>query len=160
MRSQRCTRRYASACHAVTATALTLAVGAAICLSITPSFYGSELLIRLFSHSCHQISDRCLTLGCDPMPICARCFGICTGAATIAWHLAMFGSARFRWKQVGTSAVFIGITGCEWVFEVIGIVQDASYLRFFTGVLAGIGIYTLISLFQLFGLRHRSWERR
>jgi hypothetical protein len=45
--------------------------------------------------TCHQIADRCLDLGCGPLPLCARCTGLWVGGwLGLAWSVAAGRSAR------------------------------------------------------------------
>ena len=94
-----------------------------------------RLLFRLF---CHGIERRCLTLWGVPMPICARCTAIYSGALAgliLAWILPWMTERAARFAMYA-AAIPIGIDGLT---QLTTLRESTNSLRIATGLIAGIG---------------------
>ncbi|HCR28895.1 MAG TPA: hypothetical protein DIV79_02625 [Opitutae bacterium] len=125
-----------------------MALGGGICGSILVT---GVLLIALFdwdcgsgifSHLCHQHSDRCLTFGGTALAVCARCFGIYCGIAIGCFSHLILGarnkiSSPWLWIIIGV-AVFAN--GLDSLLEALGIYGNLPGMRFALGLILGVAL--------------------
>lgn len=104
--------------------------------------YTGTLIYFMADPLCHQLPGRCLFIGQLPMPVCARCLAIYSGALTLcifallkrpvqAWPLKVYG--------VLLGLVILEIT-CEKVLSLPG----STIMRMVSGFISGIIIARLI----------------
>jgi uncharacterized membrane protein len=104
--------------------------------------------MSLLRHICHQRKERCFVFLGKVMPICSRCFGIYISSF---FCLLMLYFCDFSFSKGFILFVFVLFNipliidgGCQY----FNLRDSNNLLRFFTGVLAGIGssfvVYYLI----------------
>lgn len=103
---------------------------------------GSDWGRGIFSHLCHQQTDRCLTLGGNAMAVCARCLGIYIGIVLgCAVH-----APRYSPSKVSSTWLWINLLGaaCANGFEVLLEVWQAygnlPFLRLALGFYLGVAL--------------------
>ncbi|HMN14747.1 MAG TPA: DUF2085 domain-containing protein [Bellilinea sp.] len=106
---------------------------------------------------CHEIPSHSLTLGGQPLPICARCTGMYLAVAVSLIALA-FNGPRTRypaWKFIAIFAVFFVLFAVDGVNSLIStafhkevLYTPSNWLRLFTG--AGMGMLIPVALLPLF----------
>lgn len=98
---------------------------------------GSVWVYWLFQAVCHQNFERALWIAGVPMAVCARCFGIYTGAVVA---LAARSPARRR-ALVGAVLLLAADVASEW----LGARPPWAAVRLATGLLAGAAAAPLIA---------------
>ena len=104
--------------------------------------------MSLLKHICHQKSERCFNFFGKVMPICSRCFGI---YLSLFFSLLMLFFYDFSFSKKFVLFVFVlfniplVVDGGSQYFNLR---ESNNLLRFFTGMLAGVGsafvVYYLI----------------
>lgn len=102
-------------------------------------------LYSFFSYICHQLPERSLHLGPEPLAVCSRCFGVYFGllAGLIAYPI---------WRSVDDVEplpriwLFLAMVpiGIDWSLGVFGIWENTLVSRFITGLILGIACATYI----------------
>lgn len=133
---------------AATVLALGLLVVAAEVISVLRPASSIGVLTRLGLRSaCHQIEDRCLTIGGVTMPACARCAGLHASAlAGSLLALALLAARREPTQRKARAAVLVtaAMLGLDVVAGMTLASWDHPVLRAITG--AAFGIACLIFL--------------
>lgn len=94
---------------------------------------------------CHRIPQRSLWLHGEPLPVCSRCTGVIVGYL-LGGVLALCGAERFRWWNIVTAIVLIGLMGVSWLGGYYGLLQERwQWERVFAGALGGLGGYIFIA---------------
>lgn len=112
----------------------------------------------LFSHLCHQRSDRCFVVGASTLAVCSRCLGIyigITGGCAIVWLKASRALPLEKWAWhflAGSVLVNLLDFGLEW----FGFYENAIWVRSSLGLLLG----TSVSLFILLRSSHAIEKKR
>lgn len=98
----------------------------------------ARALYLLFSPLCHQIPERCFTLGGRPLAVCARCLGIYSG---FAGGLALFPLVRgFARPVLPRFRVFLLLAApmaLDALAGIAGVWSSPGPARFATGFLWG-----------------------
>lgn len=109
---------------------------------------GWEFGHSLFSHLCHQKSERCFTLGASHLAVCSRCFGIyfgMTGGCAIVWLQTnkIFTLNPWMGMILGISAI---VNLLDFGFEWFGFYQNAIWTRALLGLLLGMSLVLFVLL--------------
>lgn len=98
----------------------------------------SAAIHTAFRFSCHQIPDRCLSIGPGRAPVCARCQAIYAGTflaslASLAWR---------RVKPLPAWGLIPMLLPCavDGVTQLTGLRTSTATLRILTGFPVGVGI--------------------
>ncbi len=108
---------------------------------------GWEFGDSLFSHLCHQKSDRCFVVGTSSLAVCSRCLGI---------YIGITGGCAIVWLKTSRALLLEKVTGAllacvvfanllDFGLEGLGFHENAIWIRSSLGLLLG----TSISLFVL-----------
>ncbi|MHB1294752.1 MAG: DUF2085 domain-containing protein [Anaerolineae bacterium] len=108
----------------------------------------------LLSGVCHQIPERCLHYGGEPLPLCARCLGTFTGilVAWLALSLTRHGRGGLparpaslglvalaaAWAVDGTNSFWVLVSGAPLAYE------PSNVLRLATGLGLGLGMGSVL----------------
>ncbi len=102
-------------------------------------------LYTFFSYICHQLPERSLHLGENPMAVCSRCFGVYFGllVGLLIYPL---------WRRIDDIEplprvwLFLSLVpiGIDWSLTVFGIWENTHASRFVTGLILGIACATYI----------------
>lgn len=102
-------------------------------------------LYSFFSYICHQLPERSLHLGENPMAVCSRCFGVYFGllVGLLIYPL---------WRRIDDIEplprvwLFLSLVpiGIDWSLTVFGIWENTHASRFVTGLILGIACATYI----------------
>ena len=109
---------------------------------------GWEFGHSLFSHLCHQKSERCFTLGASHLAVCSRCHGIyfgITGGCAIVWLQTnkIFTLNPWMGMILGISAI---VNLLDFGFEWFGFYQNAIWTRALLGLLLGMSLVLFVLL--------------
>ena len=109
---------------------------------------GWEFGHSLFSHLCHQKSERCFTLGASHLAVCSRCLGIyfgITGGCAIVWLQTnkVFTLNPWMGMILGISAI---VNLLDFGFEWFGFYQNAIWTRALLGLLLGMSLVRFVLL--------------
>lgn len=109
---------------------------------------GWEFGHSLFSHLCHQKSERCFIFGASHLAVCSRCIGIyfgMTGGCAIAWLQAKKVFTLNPWVGMilGISAI---ANLLDFGFEWFGFYQNAIWTRALLGLLLGMSLVLFVLL--------------
>lgn len=98
-----------------------------------------------FDHYCHRKVDRCLTWLGEPMPVCARCFGVICGYLA-GGLLAMGGGEKLWFWRIRWTAIPIAQMGASWLLGVFDLLPTSwHWERVAAGFLGGLGGYIVIT---------------
>lgn len=89
---------------------------------------------------CHRIPERCLHIKGKPMPLCTRCFAILLGYLFVPFMLLFKGLPLYLPIALSIPMIIDGFTQ-KWNWR-----QSNNFLRFWTGLLFGIGQAIFISI--------------
>ena len=78
---------------------------------------------------CHQRPDRCFRIHDLPMPVCARCTGLYTGAAAAAPLALLFASGLSSRRARRIAAVAALPTLLTWGLEIAGLAHPSNIVR-------------------------------
>lgn len=102
-------------------------------------------IYKFFSYICHQIGERSLHLGGQPLAVCSRCFGVYFGlfAGLAAYPL---------WRRIDDVEplpriwLFLSLIpiGIDWSLTIFGIWENTHLSRFITGLILGVACATYI----------------
>ena len=92
-----------------------------------------------FYFLCHRIPDRTFKINGHYFPVCARCTGMYT-AAFIYFFVAAFIPIMYNMGSIILSVLLITPTAIDGVSQLINERESNNKLRFFTGLLAGLGL--------------------
>ena len=134
---------------ALAAIAVFIAGSAVIC-SWAVSIGASERWRVLFKVFCHGMKERALVVFGEPMPICARCFGIYAGLLAGIAIYALVPWLRERAARMMLFAATIPI-GVDGVTQWMGLRTSTNELRIATGVAVAIAF----TLWALATVQHR-----
>lgn len=102
---------------------------------------------QAFEHLCHQLPNRSIWMGGQPMAVCSRCIGIYAGFA-VGWLLLPF-AAYFNLSKYGQTPKFaliiIAINAIDIVGNILGFWQNTLVSRLALGSLLGMVIALLFS---------------
>jgi uncharacterized membrane protein len=94
---------------------------------------------------CHRQPERSLWLHGEPLPVCSRCTGVIVGYL-LGGVFAVCGAERFRWWNLITAIVLIGLMGVSWLGGYYGVLHERwQWERVFAGLLGGLGGYIFIA---------------
>ncbi len=98
---------------------------------LTAAFY------KVFSHVCHQLPDRSLFLGAEPLGVCARCtavyFGFLASMVVLPSAKPAGSGTPARWVLVAALAPM----ALDVALSVTGIHASTIFTRLLTGLVAG-----------------------
>jgi uncharacterized membrane protein len=96
---------------------------------------------------CHRIESRCLRLGGEAQPICARCLGMFFGLLLAALDATFRGTSRLPWRYP-IALLLAAVMYVDWLLGYL--TGRSSHLeRVITGFLGGWGLYMLCTLLVL-----------
>ncbi len=97
----------------------------------------ASALYGTFSRVCHQIPDRTLHLGTEPLGVCTRCtavyFGFLASMVFLLFRKLQTGTMRTRWILLIAAAPM----AIDVALSVSGIHASTTETRLITGILAG-----------------------
>ena len=115
----------------------------------------NQLLIWFLGGACHQIPERCYSVGQTALPLCARCMGTFAGALvalTVLWagkHPRASNLPPFR--IIALLAAFFLLWALDGLNSVLALVPDLPHpyepqnsLRFISGSLEGLALAVLL----------------
>jgi uncharacterized membrane protein len=108
------------------------------------------------SRICHQRPDRCFRIGGVPMPVCARCTGLYTGAAAAAPLAFLLASALSSRRARRTTVVTALPTLVTWSLEMAGVAHPSNTVRALAAVPLGFAAAWLV----IASLAHRPRSRQ
>ncbi|MFP4177333.1 MAG: DUF2085 domain-containing protein [Acholeplasmataceae bacterium] len=99
---------------------------------------------------CHQMQKRSFLYKGRQFPLCARCTGLAIGEFVLAPILWIFG-----FDHVLISSFFILPLAIDGTLQYFRLIESNNIRRLITGLLAGIGLATLvlIAFMRLFSFR-------
>lgn len=106
---------------------------------------GVEIWIKLMDISakywgCHQMPQRSFFLGDWQFPICARCTGVLVG-----YIMAMFCRSLLRHRLSLSDYMMLMLPmAVDGGIQYISRYESTNLRRFFTGLLAGIGLMSIV----------------
>ena len=106
---------------------------------------------------CHRVPERCLHVGSQAMPVCARCLGVWMGLALAAMSATSRLRGTFLWRR-RTAWLFAGLLLADWCAGVAGVMRVEWHLERAAAGLAG-GFAACVLLTWLVS-RLRAWGRR
>ena len=118
--------------------------GASVICAWAISVGVSERWRLLFQIFCHGMKERALVVFGEPMPICARCFGIYAGLLAGIAIYALIPWLRERAARVMLFVALVPI-GVDGVTQWMGLRTSTNELRIATGLAVAIA-FTLWSL--------------
>jgi uncharacterized membrane protein len=125
---------------AITALALTLAPVAAPLLAANHPL--AALLIRnFFARLCHQEAARSFVVNGSPVAVCVRCLGIYWGVA-VALLLRLRRPRRLLAVAMVVNLADVASGAMHWH-------GDLPFLRFFFGLMLGLGVGAVLSLWDV-----------
>ena len=92
-----------------------------------------------FYFICHRIPERTFKVKKYYFPVCARCTGIYITALSY-FILAMFIPITYNIELVILALLLIIPTAIDGISQLLNKRNSNNYLRFFTGLLAGLGL--------------------
>lgn len=102
-------------------------------------------IYSFFSYICHQLPDRSLHLGSEPLAVCSRCFGVYFGL--------LIGLLAYPfWRRVEDvdplprTWLFLSLVPItiDWSLTIFGIWENTHLSRFLTGLALGVACATYI----------------
>lgn len=109
----------------------------------------ARFLYALFSPLCHQIPERCFTLGGRPLAVCGRCLGIYAGfVAGLALYPFVRGFSRPALPKARTLVLMTSPMALDAAAGIAGLWSSPGALRFATGFVWG----TLLPFYFVAGL--------
>ena len=97
-------------------------------------------LMRFFSKTCHQKSDRSFFFYNYQFPICSRCTGLLIGY--ILGIISLF--LKFKISII-VSIIFMAIMFIDWFIQYKKILYSTNIRRFLTGLFCGFGIINILA---------------
>jgi uncharacterized membrane protein len=116
----------------------------AISSSRTGLSLGAAVVYAAGARVCHQRPDRCFRIGGVPMPVCARCTGLYSGAAAAAplGFLLASGLSSRRARRI--AAVTALPTLLTWGIEMAGLAHPSNTVRAIAAVPLGFAAAWLV----------------
>lgn len=102
----------------------------------------SESVLKLYSHFCHQIPERTLSVNGTPVGFCSRCTGFYGGL--FFGSLAVARSGGGRSLGLRRLAFLVAPAMIDFWFDLSALVPGGNVLRSVTGLLAGFGIVRFV----------------
>jgi uncharacterized membrane protein len=99
---------------------------------------GAALVRFFFAPVCHQIPERSFHLLGTPLPVCARCAGVCAGVLLAFLCAALGVRSRVAMRRTGAvllAGVLPSLAG--WILAGAGVIPDAAILRGIAGAILG-----------------------
>lgn len=97
---------------------------------------------------CHRLPNRTFKTRGYYFPVCSRCTGIYIGAF-FYFVLAMFYYIDYNLTLMITALLLIIPTFIDGLTQLIGFRESNNTLRFFSGLIAGIGLAIFIKYFKI-----------
>lgn len=97
---------------------------------------------------CHRLPNRTFKIRGYYFPVCSRCTGIYIGAFSY-FILAMFYYIEYDLSLMITASLLIIPTFIDGLTQFIGFRDSNNTLRFFSGLIAGIGLAIFIKYFKI-----------
>jgi len=98
----------------------------------------ARIIYALFSPLCHQVRDRCFTLGGQPLAVCGRCLGIYGGfLAGLLLYPVVRGFGRPALPRPATLILSTIPVAIDGLAGVLGLWHSPIGLRFATGIVWG-----------------------
>lgn len=92
---------------------------------------------------CHRLPERSFFFRGHQFPICARCTGIFVGC-----FLGILSLLFFKNENIFLAMLLLLPTSIDGLGQYLGKWQSNNIRRFFTGVIAGLGLIFLFSAFE------------
>lgn len=116
-----------------------------LALALVPPFLGPEagrLLHGAFGLVCHQLPERSLHLGGEPVALCHRCLGILVGYVGGLALAPLMGSQSLTTIARGVQARWLVLAGVpaaiDWALGALGVWANTPLSRTLTGALLGL----------------------
>ncbi|HDT13364.1 MAG TPA: DUF2085 domain-containing protein, partial [Candidatus Aminicenantes bacterium] len=107
-------------------------------LSLRGASGPARVIYAAFAPLCHQIPDRCFTLGGHPLPVCGRCLGIYAGfAAGLSLYPWIRGFSRVALPDVRLFLLLTLPMAVDAVAGLAGLWTSPIWLRAATGLAWG-----------------------
>ena len=97
---------------------------------------------------CHRLPNRTFKIRGYYFPVCSRCTGIYIGAFSY-FILAMFYYIEYDLSLMIAASLLIIPTFIDGLTQFIGFRDSNNTLRFFSGLIAGIGLAIFIKYFKI-----------
>lgn len=98
---------------------------------------------------CHQIPERSFYFKSKQFPVCARCTGLTLGSLSAVFFL--FYDIQYSTNLFYFSVLIMIPTLIDGYTQSIGLRKSNNLLRFFTGLIGGVGmVLFIITLFNLY----------
>lgn len=98
---------------------------------------------------CHRIPERTFKIGKWHFPVCSRCTGIYIGAFSY-FIFVMFFSVQYTLFIISLALVMIIPCFIDGFTQLNGIRKSNNQIRFFSGLIAGLGLGILMKAFKFF----------
>lgn len=97
---------------------------------------------------CHRLPERTFKLKGHYFPVCSRCTGLYLGM------FSFFIFACFNFVHYSVSVTILGFlmvipTTIDGFTQLFGLRESNNYLRFFSGLIGGVGLLILVISFKL-----------
>lgn len=96
---------------------------------------------------CHRIPERTFNIKGYYFPVCSRCTGIYIGAI-FYYLLVYFLFIDYNIYLISMATLMVVPTFIDGFTQLLGYRESNNILRFFTGLLAGIGLGLLVKAFK------------
>lgn len=97
---------------------------------------------------CHRIPERTFNIKGNYFPVCSRCTGLCIGS--FSFFIFVYYDIRFSLNLLIFSVLIMIPTFIDGYTQLIGLRESNNVLRFFTGLIGGVGIVLFIIMFFKF----------
>ncbi|MDO8870482.1 MAG: DUF2085 domain-containing protein [Methanobacteriaceae archaeon] len=97
---------------------------------------------------CHRLPNRTFKIRGYYFPVCSRCIGMYIAAFSY-FVLAMFYYINYDLTLMITALLLIIPTFIDGLTQLIGFRESNNTLRFFSGLIAGIGLAIFIKYFKI-----------
>jgi uncharacterized membrane protein len=117
----------------------------------------ARIIYAVFRPVCHQIPDRCFTLGGHPLGVCGRCLGIYAGfLAGLLLYPVVRGFGRLALPRPKAFVLATLPLAADGLAGVLGLWRSPIGLRFATGIVWG----TILPFYFVTGLADLARTRR
>lgn len=98
---------------------------------------------------CHRIPERTFKIRGKYLPVCSRCTGIYLGAFSY-FALAYLVKIDYNCYLITAGALMIVPTFLDGFTQLLGMRKSNNTLRFFTGIIAGLGLAILVKALKFY----------
>ncbi len=117
----------------------------------------------IFSHICHQFPTRSFWITGRPFALCGRCTGGYLGVGIgpllfVVPHIKVFSKWLFS-RRFLLGGTLLGVAILDPLLEINGLYSSYTSLRFFSGLIGGLGLFFLLFPMRLSALDY-AWSRK